>query len=173
MKNHQYINATSSCVEWYTPSEIIEAARKTLGYIELDPFSCDTANKVVKAEHIYTKRDDGFHQDWFGKVWVNHPFSRENNKMIAMKAINEHHGNNCEIVMITFAATSESWFKPLLSWPQCYIHGRTNYLDEQGNKVKGVTKGSVVTYLGKNVDKFYEAFKHLGTIKVQYRPKGE
>jgi len=168
MENHQYINQTSNTVEWYTPSEIIEAARKTLGRIDLDPFSCEQANKTVKATHIFTKQDDGFEQHWFGKVWCNHPFSRENNKRIAWKALEEHVSNDCEIVMITFAATSEAWFKPLLHRPQCYLHGRTNYYDQEGNKVKGVTKGSVITYFGKNVHAFYEAFKHLGTVKVRY-----
>ncbi len=168
MEQHQLINQDSGNTEWYTPSEIIEAARKTLGRIDLDPFSCEQANKTVKATHIFTKDDDGFSQPWFGKTWCNHPFSRENNKRIAEKASNEHYGNDCEIVMITFAATSEAWFQPLLYHPQCYLHGRTNYYDQEGNKVRGVTKGSVITYFGKNVHAFYEAFKHLGTVKVRY-----
>ena len=170
MEAHQLINANSGNQEWYTPVEIIEAARKTLGRIDLDPFSCAKANEVVKATHIYTKEDDGFIRPWFGKVWVNHPFSRENNKRIAEQVSNQHYGNDCEIVMITFAATSESWFKPLLYHPQCYLHGRTNYYDQNGDKVKGCTKGSVITYLGKDVKAFYEAFKHLGTVKVRYVP---
>ena len=166
-ESHQLINADSGNTEWYTPKEIIEAARKCLGKIDLDPFSCYMANKTVKATDIYTKEDDGFEQEWFGKVWCNHPFSRENNNRIAAKVIKEYNSGS-EIVMITFAATSEKWFKPLLEYPQCFLHGRTNYLDQNGNKVKGVTKGSVVTYLGKNVSAFYKAFKHLGTIKVPY-----
>jgi DNA N-6-adenine-methyltransferase (Dam) len=168
-ENHELINQDSGNTEWYTPVEIIEAARKTLGRIDLDPFSCAKANEVVKATHIFTKEDDGFSKPWFGKVWCNHPFSRENNKRIAEQVSNQHYGNDCEIVMITFAATSESWFKPLLHHPQCYLHGRTNYYDQNGNKVKGVTKGSVITYLGKDVKAFYEAFKHLGMIKIAYK----
>lgn len=168
MKEHQLINQDSGNTEWYTPSDIIEAARKTLGVIQLDPFSCYQANLTVKAERYFTQDDDGFEQSWAGKrVWCNHPFSRENNSRIAKK-VNWEYVNNAEIIMITFAATSEKWFQPLLRFPQCFLHGRTNYLDQNGNKVKGVTKGSVITYLGDNVDYFYEAFKHLGTVKVPY-----
>lgn len=168
MENHQLINYDSGNVEWYTPPEIIEAARETLGRIELDPFSCWQANRIVLAENFYTKEDDGFSKSWDGKkVWCNHPFSRDNNKQIAIKAIGEF-VKGAEIVMITFAATSEKWFHPLLELPQCFIRGRTNYLDPKGNKVKGVTKGSVVTYLGNNVDKFYDAFCGLGVVKVPY-----
>lgn len=168
MENYRQINQDSGNVEWYTPPEIIEAARKTLGRIELDPFSCDQANTTVKANDYYTKEffEDGWELSWYAKkCWINHPFSRENNAKIANKVIIEHN-KGAEIVMITFAATSEKWFQPLLQYPQCFLHGRTNYLDQNGNKVKGVTKGSVITYLGNNLGKFVEAFKHLGTIKA-------
>lgn len=111
--------------------------------------------------------EDGFKLPWAHKCWVNHPFSRENNNRIAAKAIEEYNTGS-QIVMITFAATSEKWFRPLLDYPQCYLHVRTNYLDQNGNKIKGCTKGSVITYLGNNLNAFYEAFKHLGTIKVPY-----
>ena len=66
---------------------------------------------------------------------------------------------------ITFAATSEAWFRPLLNYPQCFIHGRTNYYLPDGTKKRGVTKGSVVTYLGDNVEKFTEVFTRIGTVK--------
>lgn len=173
MKNHQQINQDSGNVEWYTPLEIIEAARKTLGRIELDPFSCAVANYTVCSLSYYSQEDgeDGWSLPWDGKkCWVNHPFSRENNANIADKVISEYM-KGAEIVMITFAATSEKWFRPLLSYPQCFLYGRTNYLDQNRNKVKGVTKGSVVTYLGKDLSSFAEAFCDLGSIKIEVYPK--
>ena len=168
MENHQLVNQDSGNVEWYTPPYIIEAARETLGEIELDPFSCWQANRTVLAREIFTKDDNGFLKSWNGKkVWCNHPFSRENNSRIADKVISEYQQGS-EIVMITFAATSENWFRPLLGFPQCFLHGRTNYIDQKGNKVKGVTKGSVVTYLGYNLDSFYQSFSKIGAVKVVY-----
>lgn len=169
MESHQLINSDSGNQEWYSPSEIIEAARKCMGIITLDPFSCAKANETVRASIYFTKDDDGFNKPWHGSVWCNHPFSRENNARIASKVISEYQsGRIFEICMITFAATSEKWFQPLLNYPQCFLHGRTNYYDQKGNKVKGVTKGSVVTYLGKDIECFYQAFKHLGTIKTAW-----
>ena len=35
---------------WFTPIKYIESARKVLGTINLDPFSCVDANAVIKAD---------------------------------------------------------------------------------------------------------------------------
>lgn len=159
----------SGNTEWYTPSDIIEAARVTMGGIDFDPFSCETANKTVDAKRFFTKECDGFSQNWDGRVWCNHPFSRSNNSRIFDKAIGEYEkGNASSICMITFASTSEKWFVKSLRFPQCFLHGRTNYFDIHQKKVKGVTKGSVVTYIGKDVNSFYNNFNSLGTVKVPY-----
>lgn len=56
-----------------TPGNIVEAARKVLGVIDLDPASTAQANKRVKAKKIYTKKDDGLKKKWFGKVFLNPP----------------------------------------------------------------------------------------------------
>ena len=170
MKNNsQLINADSGNYEYYTPLDIVERARLTMGSIDLDPFSSLKANKGVKAKKIFTKDDDGFSHDWVGKVWVNHPFSRENNKKIFNKAIHEYESGNAEqICLITYASTSEGWFKSSMDYPQCFIYGRTNYYLPDGTVKKGVTKGSVVTYLGKDLDSFYNNFKDIGKVKIPY-----
>ena len=59
-----------------------------------------------------------------------------------------------EAVCITFAATSEKWIQPLLNYPMCLLTPRTNYLRPNGTKVRGITKGSMLTYLGKSWDLF-------------------
>lgn len=43
------VQHSSASNEHYTPPEIVEAARALMGGIDLDPFSCAEANKVVKA----------------------------------------------------------------------------------------------------------------------------
>ncbi len=77
-------------------------------------------------------------------------------------------GRLTEGLTICFAATSEGWFRPLLRYPQCFLHGRTNYVLPDGTRYKGVTKGSCVTYLGPNVARFAAVFGRLGTVKVPY-----
>ncbi len=163
--NHQLINQDSGSKEWYTPVEIIELARKVMGGIDLDPASCLMANQVVGATNYLTKNDDGLSKSWAGRVWLNHPFGRGLNEKWINKAVSEFENNRVEICMITFNSTSEGWFRPLLNFKQCFIHGRVNYVNAKGEKVKGVTKGSVVTYLGNNIYEFERIFSAIGTVK--------
>lgn len=69
---------SSETNEHYTPPEVIEAARVTLGgVIDLDPASCAVANRVVKARCFAFR--DGLDIDWTGPdgepatVWLNPP----------------------------------------------------------------------------------------------------
>lgn len=154
--------------EYYTDPRIIDAARRVMGSIELDPFSSPRANEAIKAERIFTKADDGFVQVWDCEtLWMNHPFSRDNNpravaKITAGFALSTIRRSAC---MICFAATSERWFQPLTNYAQCYLAPRTNYFLPDGTKKRGVLKGSVVTYFGDNLAEFANAFRHLGHVR--------
>lgn len=173
MNASQLINATSGCVEWFTPMPIIEAATDCMGFIDLDPASCLKANEHIGARKIFTKKDDGLSHRWNAKtVWLNHPFGRKSTPLWISKLLDDYQDGHFEqACTITYAATSQKWFEPLLAFPQCFIHGRTNYISAATLKpVKGASKGSVVTYLGNDRRKFARAFKHLGTIKVESHP---
>ena len=52
---------------------------------------------------------------------------------------------------------------------QCYITGRVNYIDGlTGLETDNISKGSVVTYLGSNIEKFYNVFSKYGKVMVPY-----
>lgn len=168
MDNAQLINQSSNTVEWYTPAYIIEAARQAMGSIDLDPASCEVANRTVKAQRYFTQADNGLAWTWQAHtVFMNHPFGRNTNKQWIDKLISEYAaGHFDQACCITFASTSEAWFQPLLHYPICFISPRVNYVDADGCPVKGVTKGSCVTYLGTDRAMFYRAFIGLGRIMV-------
>lgn len=160
MDSHQYINQDSGVVEYYTPPLITACAHLLMGRIDLDPASCAAANRFVKASRYYTQTDNGLEQPWFGCVWLNHPFSKKWNKAWIDRLVSMYEsGAIIQACCITFASTSESWFAPLLKFPQFYFTGRVQYLDAEGcsakrwNKKKGrmessgATKGSAVTFL--------------------------
>ena len=171
MNNAQQINQTSGAVEYYTPAPIIRAAYRCMGRIDLDPASCAKANETVRAKLFYTKEQDGLSLPWGSvekpvKLWLNHPFGRGLNELWINKLISEwedHHID--EACVITYACTSEKWFQPLFNYPMCFLSPRTNYVGPDGKTVKGVTKGSVVTYLGGNLTNFVTAFMSIGRIK--------
>lgn len=182
-------------VEYYTPLEVVDAARVTLGGIDLDPASCVEANRTVRATKFYTLADDGLAQPWGGRVWMNHPFSKGwractascKRKTCAKRGYHVpvdvpgnaawvdrlvqafEVGEVTQAVCICFAATSEQWYAPLHAYPQVYLSPRTNYRDADGRIVEGVTKGSVVTYLGPNPARFFEAFRGMGFPKLPVR----
>jgi hypothetical protein len=133
MENHQNINADSGCDEYFTPGEIVEAARRVMGEIDLDPASSVLANKRIKAVRIWTISDDGLKQQWLGRVWLNHPFGKSTNKPWILKLAEEYRaGRTQEAICISFASTSEKWFSPLLEQPQCFFWKRTNYFLPDG-----------------------------------------
>jgi len=164
---HQQVNQTSGKVEFYTDPKFVDAARLVMGSIDLDPASSEIANRTVKADRFFTKEDDGLKQQWSGRVWMNHPFSKtQNAEWIKKLVLHFLLGDISEALCICYASTSEKWFQPLMQFPQCFLSPRTNYFSPDGVKLSGVTKGSVVTYLGNNTDRFRDAFKQFGTVKV-------
>jgi hypothetical protein len=62
---------------WFTPGHIIDGVRELLIDIDLDPASEPEANKVVKAKNYFTFEDNGLTKDWYGKVFVNPPYTNK------------------------------------------------------------------------------------------------
>lgn len=173
MNNAQLINQDSGVAEWYTPEDVIEAARALMGGIDLDPASCATANRTVRASHYFTKEDNGLALPWRGRVWLNHPFGKPEracgpdctkkgctkrgfhlseyrpgsedwiNKLI----VEYREGRVSQAVTITFSNTGSGWFRHLLHFPQFYFTGRVEYVNPFGEQGDGVTKDSVITWL--------------------------
>lgn len=187
MQSHQLINQSSSEVEYYTDPRILEAARRVMGFISLDPASSESANKHVKADAWFGPEDRSLERGWNGPLWMNHPFGRPEpacepgcSKSHVHHSI-EYFGNAAwinrlvqsftdqtvnEACCITYACTSEKWFQPLMPYPQCFLSPRTNYYLPDGTIKKGVTKGSVVTYMGSRATRFARIFRPFGYVKV-------
>lgn len=163
----QLRNADSGKTEYYTPAKIVDAARRTLGHFDLDPFSSESANQIVKAPKFFTLADDGFSQPWEGRVWMNPPFGKFT--AIAVRKLVLHYfcGEVETACCITHANTSEKWFQILAQFPQCFLSPRTNYIDGvTGTTTNSATKGSVVTYMGEDVEAFRREFRGMGQVKV-------
>jgi hypothetical protein len=49
--------------EWYTPPDLIEAARQLMDGIDLDPASNEAAQTVIRASTYFTEQHDGLAHD--------------------------------------------------------------------------------------------------------------
>ena len=157
--------------ERYTPEYIIYLAHQTMDGIDVDPASCEIANReLVKATQFFDKEDDGLSQEWNGRVWLNPPYQRGLIEAFIDKLILEYQSKRTkEAIVLTHNASETRWYGRLLeeATAMCIVSGRIRfYAINDGNQVyqpKGAPlQGQFITYLGKNWKKFCSTFKTLG-----------
>jgi ParB family chromosome partitioning protein len=164
--------------EWYSPHPFVEAARKVLGPIDLDPASCETANSVVQASRIYTKEDDGLSQPWTARtLWCNPPYGRlgsDRQKGITElwvdKLIREYECGNVEqAILLVNAYVYKVWFAPLWRYPICFPTGRLAFWNDRG-KTGRSPHPSALVYFGQNVQRFVDVFDPFGSVVQRIPP---
>lgn len=162
-KGPTHVSRNTGEVEWYTPAVYIEAARKIMGGIDLDPASCETANKTVKATKYYSKNNDGLSKKWAGRVWLNPPYAAGVVDDFVDKLEDEAKNIEAAIVLVN-NATDTRWFLSLsvLSSAVCFLSGRVRFINKHGDPVGAPLQGQAVVYIGKNPAKFMEVMSELG-----------
>lgn len=151
--------------EWYTPTEYIEAARRVLRVIDLDPASSAQANKTVKAKTFYTKQDDGLSKKWAGSVWMNPPYAAELIGRFCDKyAQGVKAGEIDEGIVLVNNATETKWFRALVgvSVAVVFTSGRIKFIDQNGNATGAPLQGQAIIYAGPNSRKFLDEFSVFG-----------
>lgn len=159
---------SSATNEWFTPVKYIEAARATMGGIDLDPASCTAANWNVQARQYFTSQEDSLPMSWYGRVWLNPPYgktdSKSNQAIWSAKLVSEHcAGRVVQAVLLVNAQTAEKWFQPLWAFDICFTDHRIKFLSLGGKKSQP-THGNAFVYFGANRDEFYEYFHQFGHI---------
>jgi len=160
---------------WFTPVRYIEAARAALGgVIELDPFTCREANRVVGARRFFTAEDDAFKQSWRlprgpRTVFLNPPYSVGACRKAIDKACEEFGAGSFDrAVVLVNNATETNWFQGLLrhSTGLCLLDHRISFWNADGKAVSGNTRGQAAFFLDRDGDlaPFKNAFAGLGTI---------
>lgn len=149
--------------DFYTNEIIIEAARRVLGRIDLDPASHPIANEKVKAEQFFTVHDDGVTKQWHGRVWLNPPFS-EWSRWVP-KILSEFSSGRVEALCVLSAmrTVTAKYFAPLLESCQCLciIHGRIKFWG--GKAGDSPDDGHCIFYFGEDTEQFQKEFSELGT----------
>ncbi len=92
--------------EWYTPKEIIQS----LGEFDLDPATSLEAYRLNhSAKHFYTIQENGLKQAWFGRVWLNPPYSSPLIQQFLAKMAEHNNG-----IALVFAKVEAKWFHDIV-----------------------------------------------------------
>jgi len=153
--------------EWYTPAKYIEAARKVLKGIDLDPATSEFAQKYIQAKKHYTVKDNGLNNAWDGKIWLNPPYSRDLLSLFIEKLVQEVLSERVkEAIVLTHNYTDTAWFHLLntVSDLICFTKGRVRFVDDKGVEASP-TQGSAFFYIGENQETFKEVFGEFGFIR--------
>ena len=111
--------------EWYTPKSVFDGLAIT--------FDLDVAAPIETIDHVpahnrYTIKDNALNKPWFGRVWMNPPYSKPTpwiDKFI-------DHGNG--IALLPMAKSK--WFNNLMDSDLSFIMLDPNIKFERPNNVK-------------------------------------
>lgn len=157
-------------VEYYTPKPWIDRVRFVLGSIDLDPASCEKANKTVGASVFYTKDDDGMEQSWKAKnLFINPPYGRGVTLKFALKFLLEFKLGHFENgIMLVNSNTQTKWFQALMKICMAALPSkRISFIDEKGIKQSSPPNANVFFLLSKDKDvqqRFIDTFSKVGLI---------
>jgi ParB family chromosome partitioning protein len=151
--------------EWYTPEYIIESARLVMGSIDLDPASCEEAQRTVKAATYYTVEEDGLSKPWFGNVWLNPPYSNGDCKRFIFTLSHRRRGINQAIVLVN-SSTSTQWFHELLSISNAILlfKKRVRFIAPGGIVKTNPEYDNIAFYFGANKEAFNQEFNKYGRV---------
>ena len=152
-------------VEWYTPPDVIEAAREAMGGIDVDPASNDMAQGWIRAGVYYTRETDGLRHPWMGSVWLNPPFKADVIRPFAEKLMLEWaQGRTTQACWLSPTNAMDTlWFHKLMARASglCVLQGRVKFIGSDGVR-SGTAWASMVLYLGEHPGRFDEAYAHMG-----------
>ena len=151
-------------MEWYTPPEIIEAARRVMGAIDCDP--CTSISNHTGAKTFYTADTDGLDKPWRGRVWLNPPYGQGLARWMHRANRELSMGRTRQIICLIPVRTGAGWFHTLcgkgasLCFPRPlkFVNGLTG--EQKGTALMP----SVIVYVGPRHKEFAQQFAQFGLV---------
>jgi len=158
-----HVSYNSGDNEWYTPKKYIESVRIVLGEIDLDPASSEKANEIVKASKYFTSQTNGLTEGWFGKAWMNPPYSSDLIGLFTEKFT--QHFNNRDIsegIVLVNNATETAWFQFMTKCASsiCFPNTRIKYWSPN-KEISTPLQGQAFLYFGDSTN-FENEFEKYG-----------
>lgn len=158
----------SGYFEWFTPINVLEAARDALGGIDIDPASCAIANENVQAVNFMTIDDNVLDIEcrWKGRrVWLNPPYDQVRSFVGKLVSEYEHPaGGTTAAILLTSDCTDTSWFQLAASRASCicFTFRRLGFLRAGCDTGESGMRGSAIFYFGPDRERFKHAFAGIG-----------
>ena len=152
--------------EWYTPEHVLDAARRAMGGIDLDPASCAAANEHVQARRFFTLDDNALVQDWSANtIWLNPPYSDGHINEWVIKLIGTVDASKVGYAcMLLHAATDTAYGQRAIACANaiCFTRGRLKFEGPHADSKSGAQIGQMICYYGDAVHQFMKKFDHIG-----------
>lgn len=157
--------------EWYTPSVYVDAARLAMGGIDLDPASCEFANQTVRAGCYFDKAAEGLSRQWFGRVWLNPPYSdyRGQASKWAGKLLSEYSAGNVDqaVLLVNLSTAYQSAMQEIARvGAVCLVGQRIRFYDATGVAQRSPTQANAIFYLGDKLEAFSAHFEQFGAVLI-------
>jgi hypothetical protein len=177
--------------EWHSSDEFLRKVFRVIPQweLDLDAASDEIAQLRIRAKRIITKEKDGTNpvtlwhrgRDIDGdriNVYINAPggvhktrMGRNNNRSMAdvflERAIYEFEvkGTIRNCIIHIRAAVGHVWFQEVYRFPHCWLKSHVRFMNpNRGFDNAATVHGSVVVFLGENVDRFCKVFGEIGYI---------
>lgn len=167
---------TKESNEKYTPRRWRDFAETVFGEpIALDPASCELANRIIRAERIYTIDDNALEQNWAcSSLWLNPPYSMPEVQQFAEKLLHELPRIDQAIVLVN-ACTETDWFQKLAA--SCdrilFPNQRINFWskNDDPDNFKGQNEyRQAILYWGHRTDVFQTEGAREGFVVLPLKP---
>jgi phage N-6-adenine-methyltransferase len=162
MKTLNPTHTSTRTDEWLTPPELIQQ----LGTFDLDPCSPNPRPWNTAKNH-FTFEDNGLWQQWFGRVWLNPPYSDLKTWLNKMSL----HNNGTALV---FGRTDTHAFHDYV-FPSAdsimFLKGRLHFYDKNGNMSKDNCGAASVLIAYSDLDSSKLAESNLKGFHVPLTPE--
>lgn len=128
--------------DWATPPEIVADLAARYGPFDLDPCA---RPETAKAPIYFTPADNGLAMTWFGRVWLNPPYSDPGPWL--KKAKESVQRGDCEcVVALLPAATDTAWFHDYVLHDASleFRRGRVRFLGWEGTPIGSPKSPSII-----------------------------
>lgn len=157
------VSPKQSVQDYFTPPELIAAARDAMGDIDLDAASHPIANREHRIPDYFHINRSAFEHDWHGRVWLNPPYG---NNAPWFECIDRYlsSGSVSQLCMLSpmWAFTTEI-AKPImrLSSATVILSPTPKFWGNSEGRT-GRNDPHAIVYFGDRVDSFLQAFAPYG-----------